>query len=183
MGRGVFGVGLMIHPIGPFAFLDHDSLCKLKSYLYSYDCLRLESTSKALCNEIAVAEKPSLAQLSEPYQVARRATAVACRIAVVLETAYDMGPPASYPKIYAESDCRKKLRVQCVRFLLNAVHSREQEQDEKRKKAKMHFFFLYKCSPYLPSHVVMKEFAECLMRKAEHAFALLDEPPSPSYSM
>ena len=172
----------MTNPIGPFATLDHDSLCKLKSYLYSYDCLRLESTSKALCNEIAVAEKPSLAQLSEPYQVARRATAVACRIAVVLETAYDMGPPASYPKIYAESDCRKKLRVQCVRFLLNAVHSREQEQDEKRKKAKMHFFKLYKRS-CLPSHVVMTEFVDCLMRKADNVFASLVEPPSPSYSM
>ena len=182
MGSGVFGVELMTQFIGRFELLDHSLLKLIKSYLYSYDCLRLESASIALCNEIAVAEKPSLALLSEPYKVARRATAVACRIAVVLETAYDMGPPASYPKIRAASDCRLTLRMQCVQFLLNACHSREQEQDEKRRMAKMHFFFLYKHS-CLPSHVVMTEFVDCLMRKADNVFASLVEPPSPSYSM
>ena len=175
----------MTKSIGLFEHLDHSSLKLIYSYLYSYDCLRFLSTSKALAHEVGLASEAKPGDhppLTCKGWITRFSCFVANRIAVVLETAYDMGPPASYPKIRAASDCRMALRMQCVRFLLNAVHSREQEQDEKRRKAKMHFFKLYKRS-CLPSHVVMTEFVDCLMRKADNVFASLVEPPSPSYSM
>ena len=172
----------MTNSIGPFNILDHDSLFKLRWHLLPYDCLRLLSASKKLSNEIDVAlGDPGLVRVQALGQSRRRFYAEACRINVVQDTVYDMGPPASYPKIRAPSDCRLMLKVQCVAFLLNAIHSREQEQDEKYKQAKMHFFKLYKRS-CLPSNVVMAAFVECLMWKAENAFALLDEPPSPSYT-
>ena len=105
----------MTNSIGPFKILDHDSLFKLRWHLFPYDYLRLLSASKELSDEIDVAlGDPGLVPAQALGQGRRRFYAEACIISVVQDTVYDMGPPASYPKIRAPSDCRLMLKVQCV---------------------------------------------------------------------
>ena len=180
----------MTKSIGRFEILDHNSLFNFKSYLYSYDCLRFLSTSKALAHEVGVASEAQPGDDPPLYckgWITRFSCFVASRIAVVLEITYDMGPRESFPKI----DPHKAyplivLETRCIDFLMNAIATHNDVQPEKYKKAKTDFFKLYN-HHRLRRNKVMDKFVKQLMSKAAIEFkavqlAMMGEPPSPSFS-
>ena len=116
-------------------------------------------------------------------EIHRHSCAVVNKIAVVVDIVFDLGPLPLFPKIDVYDNCPlMSLEGKCIDFLIKAMKTRNSDQLDKYTRGKNHFYNL--CNHRsLREPVVFDVFVKQLMSNARNELAIMDEPPSPTYSL